>query len=96
MNLARVSSNGQITAPIEIRRLYARAKRQSALGARLREGDKVLFVQRENGDVVIGNASASAIMKAQQAFSGVAENMGVQNESDVQALVNEVRYGKRS
>jgi hypothetical protein len=37
---------------------------------------------------------AQAIYKAQKAFEGVAEQMGVSNEDDVQALVNEVRYGK--
>ena len=35
-----------------------------------------------------------ALHKAQKAFEGVAEQMGVYNEDDVQALVDEVRYGK--
>jgi len=83
MNLAKVSANGQITVPAEIRRLLG-----------LRSGDKILFFQNPNGEVVINNASAQAIYKAQKAFEGVAEQMGVENEDDVQALVNEVRYGK--
>lgn len=83
MNLARVSSNGQITVPIEIRRLLG-----------LKEGDKVLFLRRDNGEVVIGNASETAILKAQAAMRGVAEQLGVNDDSDVQALVDEVRYGK--
>lgn len=83
MNLAKVSSNGQITVPAEIRR---------RLG--LKEGDKILFIERENGEVVINNASASAILKAQKAFAGIAEKMGVKDEDDVQALVNEIRYEK--
>lgn len=83
MNLAKISSNGQITVPVEIRRLLG-----------LKSGDKVLFFQNKDGDVVINNASAKAIYKAQAAFSGVAEEMGVYNEDDVQELVNEVRYGK--
>lgn len=83
MNLAKVSANGQITVPAEIRRLLG-----------LRSGDKILFFQNPNGEVVINNASAQAIYKAQRAFEGVAEQMGVENEDDVQALVNEVRYGK--
>ena len=82
MNLAKVSANGQITVPIEIRRLLA-----------LKTGDKVLFVQKQDGDIVISNASANAIRKAQAAFAGAAEAMGVVNEEDVQYLVNDVRYG---
>ncbi len=83
MNLAKISANGQITVPVEIRRLLG-----------LKSGDKVLFLQKPNGEVVINNASAQAIQKAQRAFEGVAEELGVYNEEDVQDLVNEVRYGK--
>lgn len=83
MNLAKISANGQITVPAEIRRLLG-----------LKSGDKILFFQKPNGEVVINNASAQAIYKAQKAFEGVAEQMGVYNEDDVQALVDEVRYGK--
>lgn len=83
MNLAKISSNGQITVPVEIRRLLG-----------LKSGDKILFFQNKDGDIVINNASAKAIYKAQTAFEGVAEEMDVHSEDDVQALVNEVRYGK--
>lgn len=83
MNLAKVSSNGQITVPIEVRRLLA-----------LKSGDKLLFRRKKNGEVVISNASAIAINKAQEAFTGVAESMGVYNSDDVQALVDGVRYKK--
>lgn len=38
MNLAKVSANGQITVPVEIRKLLG-----------LRSGDKILFVQKDNG-----------------------------------------------
>ena len=80
MNLAKISSNGQITVPVEIRRLLG-----------LKSGDKVLFFQNNNGEIVINNASAKAIYKA--AFEGAAEKMGVSNEDDVQALVDEMRKG---
>ena len=82
MNFAKVSANGQITIPVEIR---------SAL--KLKEGDKILFIKRENGDVVIDNASATAIVKAQKAFKGAAVDFGVKNDADVQKLVDELRYG---
>lgn len=66
MNLAKVSANGQITIPIEIRK---------SLG--LKSGDKILFLQKCNGEITITNASALAIQKAQKAFSGVAEMMDI-------------------
>ena len=83
MNLPRVSSNGQITVPAEIRRLLG-----------IKSGDKILFFQNSNGEVVINNASAQAILKAQKAVAGAAEQMGVESEDDVQALVDEVRHRK--
>ena len=50
MNLAKISANGQITVPVEIRR---------QLG--LKSGDKILFLQKQNGEIVVSNASAAAI-----------------------------------
>ena len=82
MNLAKISANGQITVPVEIRR---------QLG--LKSGDKILFFQKQNGEIVMSNASAQAIRKAQAALSGAAEEMGISSEDDIQALVDEVRYG---
>ncbi|MCI9422225.1 MAG: AbrB/MazE/SpoVT family DNA-binding domain-containing protein [Dorea sp.] len=83
MNLAKISANGQITVPIEIRRLLG-----------LKPGDKILFFQKQDGEIVVNNASSKAIRKAQAAFTGAAEAMGVTSEDDIQALVDEVRYGK--
>jgi len=34
---------------------------------------------------------SKALLKAQQAFAGVADELGVQNEEDVQSLVDELR-----
>lgn len=83
MNLAKISANGQITVPVEIRRLLG-----------LKSGDKILFFQKQDGEVVVCNASAQAIRRAQVAFSGAAETMGISGEDDIQALVDEVRYRK--
>ncbi len=82
MELAKVSANGQITVPVEIRR---------QLG--LHSGDKILFYQNENGDIVVSNASIAALHEAQAAYAGVAETIGVKDEEDAQKLVDEVRYG---
>ena len=80
MNLAKISANGQITVPVEIRRLLG-----------LKSGDKILFYQKQDGEVVVSNASAQAIRREQVAF---ADAIGVFSEDDVQTLVNEVRYRK--
>ena len=81
MNLAKISANGQVTVPLEIRRKL-----------QLREGDKLLFIERD-GEIVINNASATAIARAQEAFAGAAKDFGAVNDEDVQNLVDEVRYG---
>jgi AbrB family looped-hinge helix DNA binding protein len=81
MNLAKVSANGQVTVPVDIRRKL-----------RLKEGDKLLFIERD-GEIIINNASATAIVRAQDAFAGANRDFGVANDEDVQGLVDEVRYG---
>lgn len=83
MNLAKISANGQITVPVEIRRQLD-----------LKSGDKILFLQKQNGEIVVSNASAATIRKAQAAFAGAADALGVSSEDDIQALVDEARYGK--
>jgi AbrB family looped-hinge helix DNA binding protein len=83
MNLVRLSANGQITVPAEIRKLLA-----------LKSGDKILLYQNKSGEVVLNNASANALFKVQDAMDGVAEQLGVRDEEDVQKLVDEVRYGE--
>ena len=66
MNLAKVSTNGQITIPVEIRRLLG-----------LKSGDKMLFFQNAQGEIVVDNASREALRKAQAAFAGAAKDMGI-------------------
>lgn len=83
MNLAKISANGQITVPVEVRRLLG-----------LKSGDKILFFQNQDGEIVVSNASSNAIRKAQSAFAGAAEVMGVSSEDDIQVLVEEMRYRK--
>lgn len=82
MNLAKVSANGQVTVPVEIRK---------KLG--VKGGDKLLFIERD-GEIVISNASVAAIVRAQEAFAGAARDFGVADENDVQGLVDEVRHGE--
>ena len=79
MDLARISSKGQITIPIEVRKKL-----------NLKEGDKVLFIE-EDGKVVIANASFVAFKEMQQVMQGEAEKQGLTSEEDINALIKEVR-----
>ena len=79
MELAKVTSKGQITIPIDIRR---------KLG--VKEGDKILFVE-EQGQIIMMNSSMDALRKAQAAFTGEAERLGLKDEQDVVDLVSELR-----
>ena len=82
MNLARVSANGQITVPTEDRNFL-----------NIKESDKILFIDR-NGEIIIGNASANAIVNTQKAFNGVAEKLCNPDEETIQSWVDEVRYSE--
>ena len=83
MNLAKLSSEGQITVPADIRRIL-----------KLKTGDRIIFTQNNNGEIVIANASINAIRKAQKSFEGVAEELGNPSEEEIQSWVDEIRYGK--
>ena len=39
---------------------------------------KILLVQNENEVVVIGNAAKTALLKAQEAFTGAAKDFGIE------------------
>jgi len=79
MELAKITSKGQITLPISIRRKL-----------NLREGGKVAFVE-QNGAFTIVNPALLAIKEIQKAFEGEAERLGLKTDEDVVALVKEVR-----
>lgn len=78
MNLAKVSPNGQITVPIEIRRKL-----------KIKDGDKVIFLEKTNGEIVLQNSSIIAIREAQ---SGVG-NIQI-SEDEILQDVMDIRYGK--
>lgn len=71
MNLAKISANGQVTIPVEIRKRL-----------QLQEGDKLLFIERD-GQIVIDNASSTAILRAQNAFAGAPQDFGVSSAGDM-------------
>lgn len=82
MELAKLSSKGQITIPCEVRR---------ELG--LKEGDKVLFLKDGNA-YRICNSTILAFAEAQREFAGEAERLGLNNEDDVTEMIRKMRQGK--
>jgi len=83
MELAKITSKGQITIPIHIRKKL-----------NLKDGDKVIFLE-ENGRVVIDNSTKVALHEVQEAFTGEAERIGLKTEEDVVDLVKEFRKEKK-
>jgi len=79
MNLARVSSNGQVTVPVEIRRKL-----------NIKEGDKILFLENAKGEIVLQNSSRVAIREAQDALKDVSSS-----EEEILQDIMELRYSKK-
>jgi len=78
MNVVRVSSNGQITIPAEIRRKL-----------KLKEGDKILFLEKANGEIVLRNPSVIVLRETQAALSDITFS-----EEEILQDVMELRYLK--
>ena len=83
MELAKITSKGQITLPINIRR-----------SLKLNDGDKVAFIEK-NGIFYIVNPTTFAFENAQKAFEGEAERLGLKDVDDVVKLVKDVRAERR-
>lgn len=83
MELAKVTSKGQITIPISIRR---------RLG--IKEGSKVLFME-EHGRVYLVDSSIVALQEAQAAFAGEAERVGLRDDEDILEMLKQYR-GERT
>ena len=79
MELAKITSKGQITLPITVRR-----------NLNLKDGDKIAFVE-QNGQYVLANPVMLAIENLQDAFEGAAEEAGLKNMEDVVAMVKKFR-----
>ncbi|MDR2712610.1 MAG: AbrB/MazE/SpoVT family DNA-binding domain-containing protein [Clostridiales bacterium] len=79
MEIAKVTSNGQITIPADIRRRLS-----------IKDGDKVLFLESNDG-VLMLNSSMIALKQLQKDLEGEAEKAGLLTEDDVVALCREVR-----
>ena len=79
MELAKITSKGQITLPISIRRIL-----------NLKDGDKVAFIEK-NGEYVLVNPVSLAVDNVREAFKIQAKKQNLKNEDDVVNMVKEVR-----
>ena len=79
MDLAKVTSKGQVTIPIDIRK---------KLG--LKNGDKVLFVE-EAGRIYMINSSMDAFREAQMEFAGEADRVGLRDDEDIVNMIKELK-----
>ena len=83
MELAKVTTKGQITIPKSIRDLLD-----------LKEGSKIIFIQ--NGkDIIIKNSAMLALEKIQNAFDGEAERLDLETEEDVIEMIKEFRKNRK-
>ncbi len=83
MEIAKISSKGQITIPISVRnRLH------------LNTGDKVLILE-ENGRFYIENAVNVAFQHVEEGFRGAAAEAGFQSEEEMQDYVREIWKERR-
>jgi AbrB family looped-hinge helix DNA binding protein len=79
MEIAKITTKGQITIPVAVRR-----------SMKLKDGSKVIFI-KEGDRYYVENAAMVAINRMQEAFAGEAERLGLQNEDDVVAMIKDVR-----
>ncbi|UTC94074.1 AbrB/MazE/SpoVT family DNA-binding domain-containing protein [Treponema denticola] len=79
MELAKLTSKGQITIPLAIRNMLG-----------LKTGDKVFF-EESRGKVYITNASQITLANIQTQMQGEAKKAGFQTEDDVIAYIKELR-----
>ena len=83
MELAKVTTKGQITIPKSIRELLD-----------LKEGSKIIFIQKGE-DIVIQNSAMIALENIQKAFEGEAERLGLETEEDVVKMIKEFRKNRK-
>ena len=79
MEVAKISSKGQITIPVSIRKKL-----------KLKTGDKIVIFE-ENGKFYIENSAMLAFKRAEEAFAGEAAKAGFKTEKDMQDYMREVR-----
>ena len=74
---AKVMSKGQITIPLEIRKLLG-----------IKTGDRVSFIVNGN-NVILANSAICALKLLQEEMKGEGPKAGLNNEDDVQKYLDE-------
>jgi len=83
MEVAKVTSKGQITIPRDIRQKMD-----------LKKGDKILFFE-ENGKYFLQNSASIALKTIQNSMKGEAERAGFNNSDDVVKYIKSRRKTRR-
>lgn len=83
MELAKVTTKGQITIPKSIRERLD-----------LKEGSKIIFIESGN-DIIIKNAAMLSLEKIQKAFEGEAERLNLKSEEDVVEFIKKERRNRK-
>jgi AbrB family looped-hinge helix DNA binding protein len=84
MELAKVTSKGQITIPRDIRDKM-----------KLKTGDKILFFE-ENGKYFFQNSNSFALTEFQKAMKGVAKEAGFNSPEDVVKYIKQLRKSSKN
>ena len=79
MEIAKLSSKGQITLPVSVRRKL-----------KLQSGDQIV-IQEENGRFYFDNAALVAFTRVEQAFDGAAQEAGFATEEALREYVTGMR-----
>ena len=79
MEIAKISSKGQITIPVSVRNKL-----------NLKAGDKIIILE-ENGRFYFENSAMLAFKRAEDAFANEAEKAGFSTEKEMQDYMKEIR-----
>lgn len=79
MEVAKLSSKGQITIPVSVR---------NAL--KLKAGDKIVILE-ENGRFYFENSAMLAFTRAEEEFAGEAQRAGFTTEKEMQDYMKDIR-----
>lgn len=83
MELAKVTSKGQITIPKSIREML-----------KVKEGSKIIFF-KQGDEIVIKNAAMISLEKVQEEFEGEAQRLGLETQEDVVNLIKQFRKERK-
>jgi AbrB family looped-hinge helix DNA binding protein len=83
MELAKITSKGQITIPRDVREKM-----------NLKTGDKILFFE-ENGKFFLQNSNAIVLRNFQNEMKGAAEEAGFNSPDDVVKYIKELRKSNK-